>query len=215
MDTVKKIFRFLSSILFYSVMLIIVVIFLMFVAYYIDRQVGLKKGENRSPLFGAYVIISESMIPSINVYDAVLTIRVTEKDIEKYDIITFISKEIETAGTPITHRVIDIVHDPEDENKIIGYRTKGDHNNTADFALISPDEVIGKVYLRIPMIGYLQTFMTKPFGWILIVVIPCLLIIGSDVFKLFKASKEKSNELEIEEKIDNNKSSSNKDDKNS
>lgn len=190
MDTFKKIFHFITSVLFYSVMLILVVIVIMFLAYYVDRQIGLKKGEVRSPLFGAYVIISESMIPNINVYDAVLTVRVKEKDIEKYDIITFISKEIETAGTPITHRVIEIVYDPDDATKVIGYRTKGDNNNTADFAIITPQEVIGKVYLRVPMIGYLQTFMTKPIGWILIVVIPCLLIIGNDVFKLITNSKK-------------------------
>ncbi len=115
MNNVKKVFQFLSSVLFYSVLLILVVIVLMFLSYYIDKQVGLKKGESRSPLFGAYVIISESMIPSINVYDAVLTVRADESKIKKYDIITFISKEIETKGTPITHRVIDIVHDPDDE----------------------------------------------------------------------------------------------------
>ena len=94
MDTVKKIFRFLSSILFYSVMLILVVVAIMFIAYYVDRQIGLKKGENRSPLFGAYIIISESMIPSINVYDAVLTIRASEDDIEKYDIIEKIRRRL-------------------------------------------------------------------------------------------------------------------------
>lgn len=191
MNNVKKVFQFLSSVLFYSVLLVLVVIVLMFLSYYIDKQVGLKKGESRSPLFGAYVIISESMIPSINVYDAVLTVRADESKIKKYDIITFISKEIETKGTPITHRVIDIVHDPDDENRIIGYRTKGDHNNTADFALIKPEEVIGKVYLRIPMIGYLQTFMTKPIGWVLIVVVPCLLIVGSDIFRLISGNKSK------------------------
>ena len=213
MDKVKKIFHFLSSILFYSIMLILVVIVLMFLAYYVDRQIGLKKGEVRSPLFGAYVIISESMIHSINVYDAVLTVRADENSIEKYDIITFISKEIQTAGTPITHRVIDIVHDPEDESKIIGYRTKGDNNNTADFALIAPDEVIGKVYLRIPMIGYLQTFMTKPIGWLLIVVIPCLLIIGSDIFKLLKNNNNnKDNNKQQVEKKDNDELSNNKKD---
>lgn len=212
MDKVKKIFHFLSSVLFYSVMLVLVVIVLMYLAYYIDRQVGLKKGENRSPLFGAYVIISESMIPSINVYDAVLTIRASEDQIEKYDIITFISKEIETAGTPITHRVIDIVHDPDDENKIIGYRTKGDNNNTVDFALIAPDEVIGKVYLRVPMIGYLQTFMTKPIGWLLIVVIPCLLIIGSDVFKLLTNKKKTEDDNQNVERLNSESIEHNNDD---
>lgn len=200
MEAVKKVLRLLSSILFYVVMFLVIVIFIMFLAYYIDRQIGLKKGENRSPLFGAYVIISESMIPSINVYDAVVTVRVGEDKIKMNDIITFISKEIETAGTPITHRVIGIV---ETETGI-KYRTKGDHNNTADFALISPNEVIGKVYLRIPMIGYLQTFMTKPIGWLLIVVIPCLFIIGSDAIKLIKNASEKNSEKSVvQEQIDN------------
>ncbi len=200
MEAVRKVLRLLSSILFYVVMFLVAVIFIMFLAYYVDKQVGLKKGENRSPLFGAYVIISESMIPSINVYDAVVTVRVDQDKIEMNDIITFISKEIETAGTPITHRVIGIV---ETETGI-KYRTKGDHNNTADFALISPDEVIGKVYLRIPMIGYLQTFMTKPIGWLLIVVIPCIFIIGSDAIKLIKNANNKNNQKSIvQEQKDN------------
>lgn len=163
----------------------------MFLASFVDKKISMKNGEYRSPLFGAYIIISESMVPQINVYDAVVTIRVDAKDIEVDDIITFISKEIETAGTPITHRVIGIVYEDDTKQKIVGFRTKGDHNNTADFALIAPNEVIGKVFLRIPMIGYVQTIMTKPVGWLLIVVVPCLLIIGSDIFKLVKSSKEK------------------------
>lgn len=187
MSTFKKIFHFLSSVLFYSILVILVVVAFMFLSYFIDQKIGQRKGENRNPLFGAYIIISESMIPSINVYDAVVTIRVSEKNIKINDIITFISKEIETAGTPITHRVIGIV----DTETGIKYRTKGDHNNTADFALIDPNEVIGKVYLRIPMIGYIQTFMTKPIGWLLIVVIPCLFIIGNDVLKLIRSSSTK------------------------
>ena len=199
LDTFKKIMQFLSSVLFYSVMLILVIILVMFGAYYVDQYMGSKSGEERSPLFGAYVIISESMIPSINVYDAVVTMRADENDIKVNDIITFLSKEIETAGTPITHRVIGIVYDESNIN-VLGYRTKGDNNNTADFALIAPDEVIGKVMFRIPMIGYLQTFMTKPVGWLIIVVIPCLLIIGSDVFKLVKGKMKKDEEEEISDK---------------
>ena len=41
------------------------------------------------------------------------------------------------------------------------------------------------------MIGYLQTFMTKPIGWVLIVVVPCLLIVGSDIFRLISGNKSK------------------------
>lgn len=202
LSTTKKVWHIMSSILFYSVMALVVVIALMFLISFIDQKIGQSKGEQRNPLFSAYIIISESMIPNINVYDAVVTVRVGEDKIKVNDIITFISKEIQTAGTPITHRVIGIV---ETENGI-KYRTKGDNNNTADFALIAPEEVIGKVYLRIPMIGYVQTFMTKPLGWILIIVIPCLLIIGSDIVKLIKNSgkKEDSNIQNKKEMKENN-----------
>ncbi len=195
LSNAKKVWHIISSILFYSVMTLVVSIALMFLVSFVDQKIGQSKGEIRNPLFSAYIIISESMVPNINVYDAVVTVRVGEDKIKVDDIITFISKEIQTAGTPITHRVIGIV---ETETGI-KYRTKGDHNNTADFALIAPEEVIGKVYLRIPMIGYVQTFMTKPLGWILIIVIPCLLIIGSDVVKLVKNGGKKEEETVTEQ----------------
>ena len=188
----KKIMQILSSILLYSILAIIGIIAIMFIAYFIDQRIGMKNGENRSPLFGAYVIISNSMVPTINVQDAVVTMRVTEKNIKVNDIITFVSKDIETRGTPITHRVVGIVYEnPETKDKVIGYRTKGDHNNTQDFAIIKPDEVLGKVYLRIPMIGYIQMFLTKPIGWLVAIVIPCLLIIGNDIIKIGKDLNKK------------------------
>lgn len=187
----KRIVHFITSVILYSILAILGIIFIMFIAYFVDQKIGASKGESRAPLFGAYVIISESMIPSINVHDAVVTMRVSEKNIKMNDIITFISKDIETRGTPITHRVVGIVYEDESNTKVLGYRTKGDHNNTQDFALIKPDEVLGKVYLRIPMIGYLQTLLTKPIGWFLVIVIPCLLIIGSDVTKIIKKTNER------------------------
>lgn len=184
----KKIVHFITSIILYSIMTILVIIALMFIAYVVDQKIGESKGEKRSPLFGAYVIISESMVPKIKVNDAVVTMRVSEKYIKKNDIITFLSKDIETMGTPITHRVVGIVYD--ENHKVLGYRTKGDHNNTQDFAIIKPDEVLGKVYIRIPKVGYIQSFLTKPIGWITIIIIPCLLIIGSDVKKIYTIKKE-------------------------
>ena len=191
---VKKVFHFISSVFLYSVMAVLILIFFMFAAYFVDQRVGLRKGETRAPLFGAYIIISNSMVPNINVYDAVVTVRVDQKNIKVDDIITFISKEIETQGTPITHRVVGIVYENNDKKsgKVMGYRTKGDHNNTPDFAIIAPNEVLGKVYLRIPMIGYLQAILTKRLGWFLIIVVPCLLLIGNDFIKIILAVNKKN-----------------------
>ena len=186
----KNIIHFISNILLYSVLAILGLIILMFLAYFIDQRIGASKGERRNPLFGAYVIISNSMVPNINVNDAVVTMRTDSKNIKVNDIITFISKEIETRGTPITHRVVGIVYE-DNSKKIIGYRTKGDHNNAQDFAIIKPDEVLGKVYLKLPYIGYIRNFLTTPLGWVAVVVIPCLFMIFSDSLKLFKTISKK------------------------
>jgi len=200
MDRWKKISRFLSSVLFYSLIVILVIVGLMVGATAVDKFMGKKNNEIRNPLFGAYIIISPSMVPNINVYDAVITMRVSEKYIELYDIITFLSKEIETNGTPITHRVVGIV-ETEDGEK--AYRTKGDANASEDRALIRQREVLGKVLLRIPMIGHVKTFLSSKFGWILMVVVPCLGIVGYDILKLtglIKAKKETENEEEVNKK---------------
>lgn len=187
----KKITHFISSVFLYAILAIVGIILIMFIAYFVDQQIGKSKGEARNPLFGAYVIISTSMVPSINVNDAVVTMRATEKDIKVDDVITFISKEIETKGTPITHRVVGIVYeDPPKNTKVLGYRTKGDHNNTQDFALITPNEVLGKMLIRIPLIGYIQTFLTQPIGWFLVIVVPCLIIITGDISKIIKSARK-------------------------
>ena len=203
MDTVRKVLHFLSTVLLYSLLIIVLIIAVFFGAYVIDQMIGMKHHEDRSPLFGVYVIISPSMVPNINVYDAVVTMRVPTEKIEMYDVITFLSKDIDTHGTPITHRVVGIV---ETEDGKIGYRTKGDNNNAEDNALIMEDEVIGKVLFRIPMIGYVRTFITSRIGWLLIVVLPCVGIIIYDIGKLIglvknsKAIPDDSNNKNKEKK---------------
>lgn len=204
MDTVRKILHFLSTVLLYSLLIIVLIIAVFFGAYVIDQMIGMKNHDDRSPLFGVYVIISPSMVPNINVYDAVVTMRVPTEKIEMYDVITFLSKDIDTHGTPITHRVVGIV---ETEDGKIGYRTKGDNNNAEDNALIMEDEVIGKVLFRIPMIGYVRNFITSKLGWLLIVVLPCVGVIIYDIGKLvglIKNSKAKSdNENDKNEEKEN------------
>ena len=94
MSQFRKVIHFLSSVLFYSIMALLVVVVFMFLAYFIDQKIGMKQGQKRQPLFGAYIIMSNSMVPSINVRDAVVTMRVSQNKIEMNDIITFISKNI-------------------------------------------------------------------------------------------------------------------------
>ncbi len=191
----KNIFQLLSSILLYALLMILVVIVFMVIATIGDRLITAKTHQDKSPLFSAYVIISPSMVPNINVYDAVVTVRVSEKRIQMYDVITFLSKEIETHGIPITHRVVGILKTEAGEK---AYRTKGDNNQKEDRAVILQSEVIGKVFFRIPMLGYVRTFVTSKIGFLVSVVLPLAIALFLEIFGLIKRRKNPPEEEEIE-----------------
>lgn len=171
--------------------MILLVVVLMVGATVVDHFVSSNGSEKKSPLFGAYVIISPSMVPNINVYDAVVTIRSSKEKIEMYDVITFLSKDIETHGIPITHRVVGIL---ETESGERGYRTKGDNNNGEDRAIILQKEVIGKVFLRIPMLGYVRTFVTSKIGFLVAIVLPLVSSFTIEILRAIKKKKEVSSE---------------------
>ena len=66
------------------------------------------------------------------------------------------------------------------------YRTKGDNNNVEDTALINYDNIVGKVILKVPRLGYVQVFLATQGGWIFVILIPSLAIISYDIMKLGK-----------------------------
>ena len=77
------------------------------------------------------------------------------------------------------------------------YRVKGDANEVADDEKVYPNNVIGKVMFKIPQLGRLQYFLASRTGWLVAILIPALVIIGYDVYKLIRLIKLKNklNEL--------------------
>lgn len=195
MKKTKRFLHYLSSMVLYALLMVLVVVVLMVIVTVGDRVMSAKKHQQSAPLFSAYIIISQSMVPNINVYDAVITVRSSK--IKMYDVITFLSKEIETHGVPITHRVVGLLQTEDGEK---AYRTKGDNNHREDRALILQSEVIGKVFLRIPMIGYVRTFVTSKVGFLLAIVLPLSASLILEIWKFLKKGKgkpEEEEELEI------------------
>ena len=79
----------------------------------------------------------------------------------------------------------------EKENKYY-YRTRGDNNNIADDALITNDNITGKVILKIPKLGYIQDLLASKSGLIIVIIIPSLAIISYDIVRIVKRASEKS-----------------------
>lgn len=185
-QTAYKVYHFVAKVLLYSVLIILILVAIGFAAYFVDLQRNIKNGVNKSPLLSAYIIISPSMVPTIKVEDAIIILRQEPEELEVGDIITFLSSDPRYSGLTITHRIVGI---EKSENGDIFFRTKGDNNNTEDTALVSSKNVFGRVILKIPKIGYIQSLLMKSYGWIILVVIPCLGIVIYDIIKLVKSIK--------------------------
>lgn len=161
------------------VLLIVVATFLLY--YIITTQLSATKGDKYAPKFSMYTIVSPSMTPNINVYDIVIDKKVEDfSELKVGDVITFISTSSISNGMTITHRIVDIIETEEGTK----YKTKGDNNLTADYSLVTQDKIIGKVKFRIPQLGRIQFFLSSKGGWLIIILIPALIIILSDIFKL-------------------------------
>lgn len=181
--SIKKIIHTITSVIMYAVFLVLIFVGIIMVMYVVDIKKNAASGVYKPPLFSAYVIISPSMVPTINVQDAIIIKRVEAEDIKQGDIITFTSTDNRYSGITITHRVVGI--EKTSSGKYM-FRTKGDNNNTEDPTLVDEDYVNGKVILKIPKIGYVQYFLSQAYGWIIAIVIPCLGIIIYDIIKVVK-----------------------------
>ena len=185
---IKWLFNYMTSILMYAIIVVLVLVGIILLAYFIDVTKRGRSTDWQPPLYGAYIIVSGSMEPIIKVNDAIVVKRTDATNIKVGDVITYKSVEPSYYGIMITHRVIDIIN----ENGVTKYVTKGDHNETRDINPISVDQVYGKVIMRIPKIGYIQYFLATAYGWIIAIVIPCLGIIIYDIMKLVRTIRNNS-----------------------
>lgn len=183
----NNILHFITTVLMYSICLIMIIVFVVFVVNFVDKQYNLKNGNSKKDLFSAYTIVSPSMVPTINVLDVIVTMRVNNPgDLEKGDIITFNSTDYRYTGVLVTHRIVDIEKTSSGDYL---FTTKGDNNNTQDSSRISFNEIYGRVLFRIPKIGYIQYYLSSILGWVAIIIVPAVMIIGYDIYKLVKTLK--------------------------
>ncbi len=176
--------RFTLSVLSYALFIWLLLIGATLLVYMGDKQVRALKGDHSPSKFNAYVVKTGSMLPSIKVNDVVVTKKVDASELEKGDIITFISSDKRISGESVTHRITEIYIDPN--TKEYSYQTKGDANNTVDWTLAYDYNVLGKVILKLPYIGYIKFFLGSKGGWIIGILIPCVAILSYDIVKLFK-----------------------------
>ena len=167
---------------FFAFIVVLFILFTLCVAgYFLDLFINVKTGNYNHPLFGGYVIVSKSMVPTINVNDAILIKREKNNKYGVGDVITFRSTENNFEGYPITHRIIK--REEVDGDKIT-YITKGDNNPIIDPDIVNNTDIYGKVLFVIPKLGYLKSFLAKPSNFLLCVLIPSLIVFVYDFSRI-------------------------------
>jgi len=121
--------------------------------------------------FKPYVVITESMVPVLDVNDMVFVRNFKLEDAEKGDIITF-NADIDYNGTPevVTHYIYSITGTGDSTIIRTNRYYENPENAVPDTWLLTPDDVLGTYWFQIPKIGYVSEFLKSPFGIAAIVV---------------------------------------------
>jgi signal peptidase len=149
-----------------------------------------------------YSVVSGSMQPAITPGSIVLVKPMTTYKVN--DIVTMRTPE---PRKTITHRVITKI----EKKGQITYETKGDANKAKDSQLLLQQNIIGKVFFSIPLLGYPVAYSKTLPGLIFLIVIPATIIIYSELMNIKNEAlrliqERKQRKLtpfeKVEEKID-------------
>jgi len=151
------------------------VLLLPFLLFAVPQAVGADHG---------FVILSGSMEPALSPGDVVIVS--DSVSVQVGDVITFDGGDT----VPITHRIIGV----EDGQ----YITKGDANENADSVPVPPANVLGRVVLSIPLVGYVILWANTGVGQILLVVIPLVALGVSSLYRWANADPEADQPVDVE-----------------
>jgi signal peptidase len=153
-------------------LIVIAILAIVFLVFY--RPVSLWGDTRYEPVY------TGSMEPAISVGSIVVIKPVDPETLKTGDIICFKLSE----PTSITHRITNITNE--------GLITKGDANEDPDQWTVKKENVIGKVILTIPYIGYIGYFVRTPIGFILLIILPASLTIILEIRNIIKELRKKT-----------------------
>ncbi len=137
-----------------------------------------------------FTVLSGSMEPTIMTGSMILVDK-SEAPVNKGDIVTFFTPRTKQLTT---HRILNTTYDEKIKKNL--YSTKGDNNQDPDPWILNDENITGHVRFSIPYAGYLVSFARTPKGFFLLAVLPGLLLIADEIWKVKKVMQQ-----EYEKKI--------------
>ena len=130
--------------------------------------------------------LTGSMEPAIPVHSFIVTEAVDPESLQVGDIITFRSTESKLEGALNTHRITSVY----EEGGQLMFHTKGDANAVEDPEPVSSINVVGKVVFISAALGTVVSLFSNPLVFFPFVVVPLVLLLGFELVKLVKSTKE-------------------------
>jgi signal peptidase I len=118
-------------------------------------------------------IVSGSMAPTYSPGDYILTVKTDVEKLRVGDIIAF----VDNAGEVIVHRIYEVGGDQS-------FLTRGDANPVGDLQRVLAGQIVGRVALELPGLGYIDLILQDVGGFILLMVMPVLAIVATEVVGL-------------------------------
>lgn len=132
-----------------------------------------------------YAVTSNSMAETLRRGDVVFVRQVSFEELMPGDVVT-----VRSSGDKFhfTHRIVEI----DKESRTI--TTRGDANNADDPMPTQAERIVGKMWYKIPLVGYLSIFFlnfSKTAGLIALAIVAVSLVVMNSVIIKLKSKKKR------------------------
>lgn len=152
-------------------------------------------GKHQAEIFGhrAFIVLSDSMKDTFKAGDMIVV--KVEDDVENLPegtVITFRSADPDSYGEIVTHKIRQKI----EVNGKTAYVTYGTTTGVDDATPVLAENIIGIYRFRLAGAGYFFQFLKTPWGYVVIVLIPFLLLIGVNFVRFLQAYRQYKGEKE-------------------
>ena len=144
--------------------------------------------------FKPYIVLSDSMSEVFQVGDMAISRQTDPATLQEGDIITFRSIDPANYGQTVTHKIRQVT-EYEGQRAFITYGTT---TGADDLYPVPEASVLGEYVFHLPKMGYVFEFLRTPAGYVTIILIPFLLLLGIQAVKFFRLVRQYKQEQQAD-----------------
>ena len=136
--------------------------------------------------FKPNIVLSDSMQDTFAVGDLEISKKADPATLAAGDIITFRSIDPANYGSVVTHKIREVTT----YEGGLAFVTYGTTTGVDDAYPVPADRVLGKYVFRLPKMGYFFEFLTTPAGYVTMILLPFLVLIGLQAVRFVRLARQ-------------------------